>query len=270
MAGEWYILSTKEDTLRVPQGSILGSLLLLIYTNDLSNCLEHAAPRLFVDDSSITVAGKSVHEIEVLLNHDLVCIKNGGQQISWILTQQNWTYCYWIQTKDQCSSRTTTHSHKEWSCWTSSQQPWKFLVYISMNLLQTWEKHIDEITKKISYAMDAIRKLKDFADRETLVFIYNALAQPDFDYCCEVWDSPGDSLARRLQRLQNRCARVIMNSSNDTGQSEIAMQALGWISRAEQRAKNKAKVMFKICFKKLKFFMAWHRLHYQISLQTPT
>lgn len=78
MAGEWYILSTKEDTLRVPQGSILGSLLLLIYTNDLSNCLEHAAPRRFVDDSSITVAGKSVNEIEVLLNHDLVCIKNGG------------------------------------------------------------------------------------------------------------------------------------------------------------------------------------------------
>ena len=59
-----------------------------------------------------------------------------------------------------------------------------------------------------------------------------------------------------------------MDSRNETGQSEIAMQALGWISLAEQRAKNKAKVMFKICFKK--FFMAWHRLHYQISLQTPT
>lgn len=41
-----------------PQGSILGSLLLLIYTNDLSNCLEHATPKLFVGDSSITVAGK--------------------------------------------------------------------------------------------------------------------------------------------------------------------------------------------------------------------
>ena len=58
MAGEWYTLSTKEDTLRVPQGSILGSLLLLIYTNDLSNGLEHATPKLFVGDSSITVAGK--------------------------------------------------------------------------------------------------------------------------------------------------------------------------------------------------------------------
>ena len=103
-------------------------------------------------------------------------------------------------------------------------------VHIDESL--TWEKHIDKITKKMPYAMGAIRKLKDFADRETLVFVYNTLAQPDFEYCCEVWDSPGDSLARRLQRFQNRCARVIMNRRNETGQSEIATQALGWISLA--------------------------------------
>ena len=37
-----------------------------------------------------------------------------------------------------------------------------------------------------------------------------------------------------------------MNCRNESGQSEIAMQALGWISLPEQRAKKKAKVMFKI------------------------
>ena len=67
-------------------------------------------------------------------------------------------------------------------------------VHIDESL--TWENHIDKITKKMPYAMGAIRKLKDFADRETLVFVYNTLAQPDFEYSCEVWDSPGDSLHR--------------------------------------------------------------------------
>ena len=113
-----------------------------------------------------------------------------------------------------------------------------------MNLLHG--KNIDEITKKISCAISAIRRLKDFTDRETFVSVYNALAQPHFDYCFEVWDSLGDGLARRLQRLRNRCARVIMNCRKETGQSESAMQGLGWISLAERRAKNKAKVMFKI------------------------
>ena len=101
-------------------------------------------------------------------------------------------------------------------------------------------KKKNEITKKISCAISAIRRLKDFADRETLVSVYNALAQPHFDYCFEVWDSLGDGLARRLQRLQNRCARVIMNCRKETGQSESAMQGLGWISLAERRAKKQS------------------------------
>ena len=58
---------------------------------------------------------------------------------------------------------------------------------------------MDEITKKLSFAIGAIRRLKDFAVHETLVSVYNALAQPYFDCCCEVWDSLGVGHARRMQ-----------------------------------------------------------------------
>ena len=66
-----------------------------------------------------------------------------------------------------------------------------------MNLLHG--KNSDEITKKISCAISAIRRLKDFTDRETFVSVYNALAQPHFDYCFEVWDSLGDGLERLVE-----------------------------------------------------------------------
>jgi retron-type reverse transcriptase len=55
----------------VPQGSILGSLLFLIYINDLPNCLQHSTACMFTDDTNITVSGKSIKEAEVAVNADL-------------------------------------------------------------------------------------------------------------------------------------------------------------------------------------------------------
>ena len=60
-------------------------------------------------------------------------------------------------------------------------------VYIDESL--TWSKHIDEITKKITAGISALKRLRDFGGRDVLVSVYNALIMPHFDYCCEVWDS---------------------------------------------------------------------------------
>ena len=89
-----------------------------------------------------------------------------------------------------------------------------------------WSKHIEFIASKISSGIGAIRKAKEFVDRNTLVLIYNALVQPHFDYCCEIWDVLGKTLNDRLQKLQNRAA-------------------LGWINLEERRAQMKARLMYK-------------------------
>ena len=90
-----------------------------------------------------------------------------------------------------------------------------------------------------------MRRIRDFVDRETLSSIYNALIRPHFDYCSEVWDSLGVGLSNRLQKLQNRAARIIMNLRYNTPGIE-AINALEWEPLETRRAKSKVKQMYKV------------------------
>ena len=103
----------------------------------------------------------------------------------------------------------------------------------------------ENICKKITAGISAIRRVKPFVDKDTLISIYNAIVRPYFDYCCEVWDVFAESQSKRLQKLQNRAARIILNMSNDVNHS-IALRALGWEPLKTERKKAKAKMMYKV------------------------
>ena len=68
--------------------------------------------------------------------------------------------------------------------------------------------------------------------------IYNALILPYFDYCSPVWDGLSQQLSEKLQKLQNRAARVIMKASYDTRFSEL-LETLLWDMLSIRRKKQK-------------------------------
>ena len=63
--------SSKRIVCGVPQGSILGPLLFLLYINDLPDCLEKSTPCLYADDTQIFSSAKNCEELNAKLNHDL-------------------------------------------------------------------------------------------------------------------------------------------------------------------------------------------------------
>ena len=109
----------------------------------------------------------------------------------------------------------------------------------------SWKSNTDNICRKICVGISAIRRIKPYVDKQTLISTYNAIVRPYFDYCCEVWDVFGVTQSKRLQKLQNRAARVILDVSNDVNHT-IALHTLGWEPLSARRKKAKAKMMFKI------------------------
>ena len=72
-----------------------------------------------------------------------------------------------------------------------------------------WKNNTDTICKKISSGLYALKVIKEYIDHKTLISVYNAIIQPYFSYCCEVWNVLGETQSMRLQKIHNRAARIL-------------------------------------------------------------
>ena len=100
------------------------------------------------------------------------------------------------------------------------------------------------ICKKASSAIGALKRIRPFISTDVAVHIYNILILPHFDYSIPVWDCMSGYLSDKLQKFQNRAARVITKSPFDTS-SNLLLAMLKWEKLSLRRKKQKALIMYK-------------------------
>jgi len=226
----------------IPQGSIIGPLLFIIYINDLPNSVQYSNARMYADDTSLSTSAPSQNELFDKVNTDVAKIENWLMANKLSLNSTKTEHMF-IASDDNLRKITSTpHIYL-------GKNPVK-RVYSAKSLgviiddRMSWSAHIEYVCKKISSGLSGIRQARDYITQDTAQTIYNALVLSWFDYCDVVWDNLPITLADRLQKLQNRAARIITKSNYDIRSRDI-LASLGWKSLAKRRQEHKAITMFK-------------------------
>ena len=98
---------------------------------------------------------------------------------------------------------------------------------------------LETLCKKASSAIGALKRVPPFIPTDVAVQIYNVLILPHFDYCSPVWDCMSGYLSDKLQKLQNRAARVITQSPFETS-SNLLLAMLKWEKLSLRRKKTES------------------------------
>ena len=225
----------------VPQGSILGPILFLVYINDLVENLE-TMPYLFADDTSLLELIDKKHLIESFtkINRDLTRMSQWAHQ--WRVNFNPTKTVYMIISNkvnrpiypnlllgNTVLTRVSEHSH----------------LGIILNDKMTWDNHIDMITKKAAFRIDALRRIRHLVSRETKETLYKSIVRPVLEYASVIFDNTTTNLKQRLERLQYR-AGVICTGALKRTPNRLLMDELGWDSLDSRRKASRLVIYYKM------------------------
>ena len=105
------------------------------------------------------------------------------------------------------------------------------IQYLGVTLDQSlsWSLQVSNVTKKINRAIACIRRIKTYLTQSILVQLYYSLLLPHLDYCSVVWGKCNKTDLLKLQRTQNRYARLVLNADYTTSKDTL-LSNLGWQS----------------------------------------
>lgn len=188
----------------VPQGSVLGPLLFIIYLNDLQfDCPVRF--RFFADDCVVYLPIDSVNDQKVL-NKYLTAVSN------WCAD--------WNMSLNTTKCRQMTITHKKFPFQYAYQinnvelevvNEYKYLgVTMTSNL--TWNKHIQNITSSALRRLWLLRHRLQHCTSRTKTVAYTTLVRPLLEYADVVWDPHTKTDSAMLERVQKKALRFIHNA----------------------------------------------------------
>ena len=226
----------------VPQGSVLGPALFLLFINDLPLFINEAYLDFYADDSIVHTSNKQQLKVQNDLqqgsdNFENWCSKND------MLLHLKKTCCMSIGTRQLLAKIDSLDLHikNEQIKAVDSQK----LLGIIIDKSLTWDKQIDAVCLNVTRRITLLKLLSKYVDQNSLKLYYKSYILPILDYGCLIWGRCSTSNTNRLIKLQKRAARKILKVDLMTPSTQMFSE-LKWLPFPERVKYHTHVMMYKI------------------------
>jgi len=210
--------------LGVPQGSVLGPLLFIIYMDELPRSIETPV-YLFADDTVLLACDDNLNNLITKINHEFkkLCLYFRKFRLS--LNPKKTQYMIFSNSPEVHAANVQVfinnnndgenfaeNMHEIKRIKPDDENPtYKYLgIYMDPNF--TFKHHVEKILSKLSRALFMLRQFKNFLPEKSLKLLYYTLFHCHLIYAAEVWTSASESLLNKLFLKQKAAIRIITNS----------------------------------------------------------
>ena len=225
----------------VPQGSILGPTLFLMFINDMHLYMEHCDTDYYADDTTVHTNGKNEIAVQAKLQLDARNAELWSKQNKMYLNYDK-TTCMLIGTRYRTQNSQQLNIYIDNNKIKSVNKQKLLGIYIDENLL--WSDHIDYLCSNISSKISLLKQLSSYIPFEAQKMFYQGYILPLIDYSSITWGTTSKTNTKRLLKLQKRAARIILNANYDTASSYM-FEILDWSTITERHNYNKAVLIYK-------------------------
>ena len=223
----------------VPQGSVLGSLMFLIFINDIVDVVRSKI-KLFADDTTLYIDVDNPIAAAKTINSDLSSLHQWSRD--WLITFNALKTDSMLVTR---KSSTTDHPPISFQGHVLQDTNNHKHLGITLRSDLRWSDHISDITNKASKLVGIMKSLKYILDRPILETIYISFVRPILEYASPVWSGCTESDQDKLEYVQLEAARVVTSAMHGTSNAKL-YEELGWHKLSKRREVSKLVLMYKL------------------------
>ncbi|KAK3104461.1 hypothetical protein FSP39_002497 [Pinctada imbricata] len=228
-----------DVTSGVPQGTVLGPILFLLYINDFHEYLSFSTLRLFADDSIIYKQIKTPDDT-TKLQHDLDAAARWEQD--WLMSfhPDKCSVLHVTNKRNPITHNYTLHDHT-----LTVETSTKYLGITIQNNLK-WNKHIDNITANASKQLNFLKRNLKVPSTKIKERAYQSLVRPKLEYNCCTWDPHTKSHIHQIEMIQRRAARYTTNKFHNTSSVNDMLTTLNWPTLQQRRLRTRLIFFYKV------------------------